>query len=80
MPRAVCTVCVHARLWRCLHINLTSVTAAIPVLLLPSQSVLSTTRTVFGRHRLGHLIPLLLHVKPTSTGFAGEQMPVCERG
>ncbi len=35
------------------------------------QTVMNTTRTVFGRHRQGHIIPLLLNVKPMETSFAG---------
>jgi hypothetical protein len=35
------------------------------------QSVLNTTRTVFGRHRSGALFPVLLCVKPMANSFAG---------
>jgi hypothetical protein len=35
------------------------------------QSVLNTTRTVFGRHRSGALFPILLCVKPMANSFAG---------
>jgi hypothetical protein len=32
---------------------------------------MNITRTVFGRHRAGHLFPMLLCVKPMSNSFAG---------
>ena len=32
---------------------------------------MNTTRTVFGKHRQGHIFPMLLNVKPMETSFAG---------
>jgi PAS domain S-box-containing protein len=35
------------------------------------ETVMNTTRTVFGRHHDGHIFPILLNVKPLETSFAG---------
>lgn len=37
---------------------------------------MNTTRTVFGKHRQGYLIPLLLNVKPMESSFAGVMQPL----
>ena len=52
---------------------MTYFTYFLPLLASPvgGQSVMDTTRTVFGRHRAGYLFPILLCVKPTATSFSG---------
>jgi hypothetical protein len=37
---------------------------------------MNTTRTLFGRHREGYIIPLLLNVKPLENCFAGVIVPL----
>lgn len=35
------------------------------------QTVMNTTRTVFGKHHDGYIFPILLNVKPLEYSFAG---------
>jgi hypothetical protein len=44
---------------------------AVTMLCDPTQTVMNTTRTVFGRHRSGAVFPMLLCVKPMASSFAG---------
>jgi hypothetical protein len=36
-----------------------------------AQRILNTTRTLFGRHRSGHIFPMVLNVARMDTEFAG---------
>jgi hypothetical protein len=48
----------------------------LSVCLYISQTVLDTTRTVFGLHKEGYMFPMLLNVKPMENSFSGVIAPL----
>jgi hypothetical protein len=65
-------VCVRALVCTCACVTWTDDSLLLAAAFSsPSQRILNSTRTLFGRHRMGYIFPMLLNVTRLDTEFAG---------